>query len=446
MHGLHAKLDSLLSQSTFFSVFSVALDNECPFWPTTTHCVIRECSVCHCPDSEIPPAWRPDPSSNTCRDGEVCGKTDAINDVDRSLTGLAALVGTPVWNTADDDRWTFRDQEGESVFVDLRKNPEQYTGYAGEGARKVWNAVYEENCLMWSQKCASGICDRQTCREERLLYKIISGLHASISMHIAKRYLKNGVWGTNMGIYKTRLKAFPERLENLKMALDVVVRAVRKMRHHLSPDRYEYITGNDENDEKTRKEVSELLSLNIIKDGCDSEEGEEAALKEDGILGEFRNAFRNISMIMDCVECEKCRLWGKLQFLGIGTALRILLEDEVPQLERNELIALMNGLFKLSTSVIWVDKMEDLIQKDARISAKVGGMFASIVLLLISILFRTQKKKTHSSGSDCVVDVTGSKHCNATAREKVDDSVSTATASGTAKRILTSRRSRAAPE
>ena len=30
------------------------------------------------------------------------------------------------------------------------------------------------------------------------------------------------------------------------------------------------------------------------------------------------------SALMDCVGCEKCRLWGKLQVIGIGTALKIL--------------------------------------------------------------------------------------------------------------------------
>ena len=30
---------------------------------------------------------------------------------------------------------------------------------------------------------------------------------------------------------------------------------------------------------------------------------------------------------MDCVGCEKCRLWGKLQVLGLGTALKILFSD-----------------------------------------------------------------------------------------------------------------------
>ena len=34
---------------------------------------------------------------------------------------------------------------------------------------------------------------------------------------------------------------------------------------------------------------------------------------------------------MDCVGCEKCRLWGKLQVLGLGTALKILFSDNGPE-------------------------------------------------------------------------------------------------------------------
>lgn len=41
-----------------------------------------------------------------------------------------------------------------------------------------------------------------------------------------------------------------------------------------------------------------------------------AKLKE-----EFRLHFRNISQIMDCVGCDKCKLWGKLQVIQ-NTAIR----------------------------------------------------------------------------------------------------------------------------
>ena len=35
---------------------------------------------------------------------------------------------------------------------------------------------------------------------------------------------------------------------------------------------------------------------------------------------------------MDCVGCEKCRLWGKLQVLGLATSLKILfsVDDDIP--------------------------------------------------------------------------------------------------------------------
>ena len=39
-------------------------------------------------------------------------------------------------------------------------------------------------------------------------------------------------------------------------------------------------------------------------------------------------SFRNISRIMDCVSCEKCRVWGKLEILGLGTAIKVLLTPE----------------------------------------------------------------------------------------------------------------------
>jgi len=67
------------------------------------------------------------------------------------------------------------------------------------------------------------------------------------------------------------------------------------------------------------------------------------------------------SAIMDCVGCEKCRLWGKLQVLGLGTALKILFSvdgennlNQQFQLQRNEVIALVNLLNRLSESVKFV--------------------------------------------------------------------------------------------
>jgi hypothetical protein len=50
---------------------------------------------------------------------------------------------------------------------------------------------------------------------------------------------------------------------------------------------------------------------------------------------------------MDCVGCSKCKLWGKLQVHGIGTALKILFSEkkvERLKLTRREIVALFNVL------------------------------------------------------------------------------------------------------
>ena len=61
---------------------------------------------------------------------------------------------------------------------------------------------------------------------------------------------------------------------------------------------------------------------------------------------------------MDCVGCDKCRLWGKIQTLALGTALKILFSGktigldsnvdmeskQVFQLTRSEISALFNGI------------------------------------------------------------------------------------------------------
>lgn len=48
---------------------------------------------------------------------------------------------------------------------------------------------------------------------------------------------------------------------------------------------------------------------------------------------EFKDHFRNVTRIMDCVGCDKCRLWGKVQTTGLATALKILFEMDEKALE-----------------------------------------------------------------------------------------------------------------
>lgn len=120
----------------------------------------------------------------------------------------------------------------------------------------------------------------------------------------------------------------------------------------------------------------------------------QGVLEKQNLKEEFKNRFRNITRIMDCVTCEKCKVWGKLQILGLGTAIKILMtpEKQLRQsagfLNRQEVIALLNTLHQLTKSVSFAAHAADL-----ELSSKISSCwrlvvstacFALVVLLTMS--------------------------------------------------------------
>ncbi len=68
----------------------------------------------------------------------------------------------------------------------------------GEHAHRIWSAIYNQSCFT----------DGVSCSEERVFYRLISGMHASISCHLSSDYLldeQKGIWGPNMTEFKQRL-------------------------------------------------------------------------------------------------------------------------------------------------------------------------------------------------------------------------------------------------
>ena len=103
----------------------------------------------------------------------------------------------------------------------------------------------------------------------------------------------------------------------------------------------------------------------------------------------FFHRFRNITRIMDCVNCEKCKVWGKLQFIGIGTAIKILIssEEEINSpnfFSRQEIIALINTLHQLTKSIKFASDASDLELID-KIKGKIN--IISIISLIVTIIF-----------------------------------------------------------
>lgn len=350
---LHPILQELVT-TPFFRYFKAKLWCDCPFWPDDGMCRLRDCSVCECPDSEFPELFKM-PFAGLSTDDLICqeGKPEAV--VDRTLDSKAFRGWVVI-----DNPWTNDDEtdNDEMTYVNLLLNPERYTGYVGPSARRIWEAIYTENCPRYP----SG----EICPEKRVLYKLISGLHASISVHIASDFLLDeatNMWGQNLELLHDRVLRYPDRVRNLYFTFLFVLRAVTKAADYL--EQAEYSTGNPEDDLKTQSLVRQLVYNPKLQAACPVPFDEAKLWRgESGpeLKQLIQKQFRNISALMDCVGCEKCRLWGKLQVLGLGTALKILFSvngrDNVNQpMQRNEVIALVNLLNRLSESVIFVREM-----------------------------------------------------------------------------------------
>lgn len=261
-----------------------------------------------------------------------------------------------------DNPWTNDDEtdNAEMTYVNLQLNPERYTGYVGPSTQRIWDAIYTENCPRYS----SG----EICPEKKVLFKLISGLHASISVHIASDYLLDeatNMWGQNLELLYDRVLRYPDRVRNLYFTFLFVLRAATKAADFL--EQAEYSTGNPDEDLKTQSLVRQLVYNPVLQAACPVPYDEAKLWQGESspeLKQQIQKQFRNISALMDCVGCEKCRLWGKLQVLGLGTALKILFSvngqshvNEPLQLQRNEVIALVNLLNRLSESVNFVHEM-----------------------------------------------------------------------------------------
>lgn len=362
-----------LVRTPFFRYFKVKLWCDCLFWPDDGMCKLRDCSVCECPEDEFPESFK---GTSTIRrlspDNLMCQEGKPQATVDRTLD-QKVFQG---WISRDNP-WTLDDEtdEQELTYVNLLLNPERFTGYTGPSACRIWEAIYKHNAWVDEEKDAS--------KEGRVLYKLISGLHSSISVHIGADYLLDegtNDWGPNPTLLYERVLKHPDRVRNLYFTYLFVLRAVTKAADYLL--QAEYSTGNPAADENTGALIKELVNNGRLQVACPKPFDEAQLWKEaDGsqLLLQLQKQFRNISSLMDCVGCEKCRLWGKLQILGLGTALEILFSENStthPVLQRNEVIALVNLLSRLSESLHFMHKLAPLVKEPSLVYS---GSSAAVV-------------------------------------------------------------------
>ena len=403
--NLAPSLKAITQKTDFFAYYRLNLfDKVCPFWnDANSMCGNIACAVTTLDDEEdIPKIWRVEELSKL--EGPKAAHPGRQLQKERGTQRpLQGTLGEDVGESCvveyddecDDRDYCVPEDESASAkgdYVSLVDNPERFTGYAGESAHMVWDAIYRENCFSkpahapppqnpFGKQAANDLrsvlqanapsvlfSPDDTCIEKRVFHRVISGMHASISTHICYDYLNQttGTWGPNLQCYKDRLATYPDRISNLYFNYALVLRAVAKLRTYLK--NYTFCSGDPRQDADTKSKVLRLADQaafgpRIFDESTMFQDPAVAGdLKED-----FRNRFRNVSRMMDCVGCDKCRLWGKLQTVGYGTALKVLFEydenknGENPPLRRTELVALVNTLDRISHSLSALEAFRGMI-------------------------------------------------------------------------------------
>lgn len=233
-----SNLDDLVKMP-FFRYYKVDLYRECPFWKENGFCMHRACGVTPVDESQVPKEWR----------------AEVLSRVRGTQEGVIRLPGC-FYKNSD---FCFLDDDEGGEYIDLIENPEGFTGYAGESAHRIWNSIYEENCFGLSEATllhrtgkspldqspattlglrpvlATRVVEAE-CLEKRVYYRIISGMHASISTHICHKYLNQttGVWGPNLQCFVNRIAMHPERLQHIYFNNVLLLRALSRIGPYLS--------------------------------------------------------------------------------------------------------------------------------------------------------------------------------------------------------------------
>ncbi|TQS39377.1 hypothetical protein Golomagni_00094 [Golovinomyces magnicellulatus] len=419
---LKDSIADITRNTDFFSYYRLNLfGKECPFWSDDNGvCGNVACAVNTLDNEEqIPIPWRAKelgklqgprvihPINKLRQNHKFKNPSDDQHESDFQESCV-------IEDDMSDDR-DYCISEDESIgykgdYVSLVDNPERFTGYAGEGAKQIWDAIYRENCFSRSsyldsktsttptspQRSAAkelklvlqnqeslktleapqdktfviarntpGFLYESECLERRVFYRIVSGMHTSISAHICYDYLdqKSGRWSPNIQCYKERIHNHHDRISNLYFNYAVVMRAIIKLGPYLNE--YAYCSDDEIQNSITMKKVQSLVEKasampQVFDESVMFVNEDGPSLKED-----FRRRFRNISRIMDCVGCDKCRLWGKLQTAGYGAALKVLFEsgikpNDFPRLRRTEIVALFNTFARISSSLEAIKELKSL--------------------------------------------------------------------------------------
>lgn len=358
-HMLLPLIKSIVTMD-YFRYVKVNLNRPCTLWCNADKCNLRDCKVKtlsnpeECPLSSYEEF---DDTTNSKDETIAIETTNGLATVDTELASDQLDLLIKLFECNDND-------DHDLQYVDLLKNPERYTGYSGESAHRIWRAIYEENCFV--RRDSRSPFGEDLCYEERIFYEAISGLHSSINIHLCAEYPSNAMFGTfepNLMEFRRRFDEHVHYLNNLYKLYTIELKALSTSKPYLSKQ-------VKWPDASTKNAVQDLLN---VVDKFKTPDSFDMSLKPNHISHELASHFRNITTtIIDCVACDKCKLWGKVQLRGLGTAFKILSVKDLDKLYLNhqEIAALINAIARLSHSIRQLEEFKRMVLEEATLSNK----------------------------------------------------------------------------
>ena len=374
-----------LTKTLFFKIFKLNLEPECSIFQQEMICKSSQCQICECDENEVPKIWTQPTHHYEFLNTKI---EDPFNKWIDKYT-----INTKQWLLEEDI------DSKEGSYVNLLKNPEGYTGYRGA---HIWNAIFKENCLSDNYNTL--------CKDDKFFFKLFSGWLSNTNFQIGMNFhdiVKNNTF-INVTMLTERLLYQRERIENFLFLYSVIIKAVNKAKDFLLE--YNYQSGNKIEDKNTISLIN-----NIFKDNSNNLKLLDNIFKETDIeinnflqsqkINELIIRFRNISSIIDCVTCSKCRMHAKLEVFGIGTALKILFTNKLElkeSISRNELVSFINLFAKLSRNVGYIKFIDDKINNaHFYLKFKYGGIvFALFLFWVYAVFFDKEDEKKNDDKKD----------------------------------------------
>ena len=362
-----------LRQTLFFKIFKINLEPECSIFHQEMICKDTACQICECSNKEVPRKWK-QPSGID---------ENIVTTIDDPFNKWVEKFNVDV------KQWLLKEDidPKDGSYINLLKNPEGYTGYRGA---HIWNAIFKENCYSGSYS--------SLCVEDKIFSKIFTGWLVNTNFQIGCNFRnrKTNESYVNVSYVTNKFLYHKDKIDYLFFLYSLMLKAANKAGPFLL--QYDYSSGNRTEDEKTLKLIKdlfryELKNMDIIEEAFQDIYIFFENFISSNHLPELIMRFRNISSIIDCVTCSKCRMHAKLEVFGIATMLKIMFASSTEELKksmsRNELVSFINLFAKLCKSVSNIEEIDKRIKRahrNFRIKKYKYIIYVGIVGVMITIM------------------------------------------------------------